>query len=251
MKKVFVAVVIIIIAIIVGIFWFGQDASAPQNNTTSKASSETTNSSFNKHKYSLTDASSLWVIVNKLRPLSPVTYTPKLVVPNIPLRGNITSDEKHVNVVMAPALEKMVAAASSQGITINLQSGYRSYQFQSNLYNSYVARDGKADADTYSARPGHSEHQTGLAADLGGVTNPACNVDQCFANTVEGKWLAANAYKYGFVLRYVKGGENITGYEYEPWHFRYVGQSLSTEMHKQGITTLEQFFGLADAPTYN
>ncbi|MGH7239808.1 MAG: M15 family metallopeptidase, partial [Candidatus Saccharimonadales bacterium] len=81
--------------------------------------------------------------------------------------------------------------------------------------------------------------------------NPACNVAQCFANTTEGKWLAANAYLYGFVIRYPKGFENITGYEYEPWHVRYIGKSLSEEMHKTGVKTLEQFFGLPAAPNYN
>lgn len=251
MKKLAAAVVIIIVIVIAGIAWHSQDASAPQKTSTSNARAQPSKTSFNKHNYSLTDASSLWVVVNKQRPLTPKTYAPKLVVPNIPLRSNITSDEEHVSSVMAPALEQMVASAKQQGISLNLQSGYRSYQFQVTLYNDYVARDGKAKADTYSARPGHSEHQTGLAADLGGTSDPACNVAQCYGGTVEGKWLAANAYKFGFILRYPKADENITGYEYEPWHFRYVGKPLASQMHKQGIATLEQFFSLPAAPNYN
>ncbi|HSW74562.1 MAG TPA: M15 family metallopeptidase, partial [Candidatus Saccharimonadales bacterium] len=114
----------------------------------------------------------------------------------------------------------------------------------------YVAAQGKSVADSQSARPGYSEHQTGLAADLGGTSDPSCNVADCFADTVEGKWLAANAYKYGFLIRYPADKVNVTGYIYEPWHIRYIGASLSTEMHKSHIETLEEFFGLPAAPSY-
>jgi D-alanyl-D-alanine carboxypeptidase len=151
---------------------------------------------------------------------------------------------------MATALEKMVQAAANQGVHLNLQSGYRSYSFQVSLYNGYVKQQGQADADRQSARPGYSEHQTGLAADLGGSTQPSCNVAQCFANTVEGKWLAANAYLYGFMIRYTTAKESITGYEDEPWHIRYVGTQLSTELHASGITTLEEFFGVSGGSAY-
>lgn len=206
---------------------------------------------FDKQKYSLSAADSLWVITNKHRPLSPADYTPAdLVVPKIPLRSNITSDEKYVRADNAAALEKMVAAAAAQGIQLNLQSGYRSYAFQVNLYNLYVKQQGQAEADSQSARPGYSEHQTGLAADLGGTSQPGCNVEECFANTPEGKWLAANAYNYGYVIRYPEGKTNITGYTYEPWHVRYVGVALATEMHNQNIVTLEEFFDLPAAPNY-
>lgn len=201
---------------------------------------------------SIGQASSITVVVNKHRRLSPKTYAPtRLVVPNIPLRANITSTERYVSSVMAGPLQTMVKAAKEQGVNLNLQSGYRSYNFQVDLYNSYVQQQGQAAADEQSARPGYSEHQTGLAADLGSIANPACNVAQCFATTTEGKWLAGNAYKYGFIVRYPKNKQQITGYEYEPWHIRYVGAKLSTEMHRQGITTLEEFFGLPAAPNYN
>ncbi|HSX36011.1 MAG TPA: M15 family metallopeptidase [Patescibacteria group bacterium] len=217
----------------------------------SKSAQSTDAPTFNKSRYSQSDPASIWLVVNKQRQLNPATFVPSnLVVPNIPLRSNITSTEKYVRADMATALEAMATAANTEHIHLNLQSGYRSYQFQVDLYNSYVRQEGKAQADRESAHPGYSEHQTGMAADLGGDTNPACNVAQCFATTSEGTWLAANAYKYGFVIRYPADKESITGYEYEPWHVRYVGTDLATEMHNQGIETLEEFFGLGAAPSY-
>lgn len=215
-------------------------------------SSPSTQHGFDKTKYSLNDPTSLWVVVNKHRPLQPKTYVPAdLVVPDMQLRSNITSDERQVRQVTATALQAMSGAAKKDGNTLTLESGYRSYDFQVNLYNRYVSEQGQAVADTQSARPGFSEHQTGLAADLGGITDPGCNVEQCYADTPEGKWLAANAYKYGFIIRYPSGKDSVTGYEYEPWHVRYVGTDLSTEMHNKGIQTLEEFFGLGPAPDYN
>jgi D-alanyl-D-alanine carboxypeptidase len=206
---------------------------------------------FSKQQYSTTDPASIWIVVNKQRPLAPKTYTPaNLVVPNIPLRANITSNEKYVRADVAKALEKMVADAKAAGITLNLQSGYRSYNFQTTLYNSYVKSQGQTVADRQSARPGYSEHQTGLAADLGGTTQPGCNVEACYATTPEGIWLAANAYKYGFLVRYPADKEPVTGYLYEPWHIRYIGTALSTEMYNGGVETLEEFFGFDAAPRY-
>jgi D-alanyl-D-alanine carboxypeptidase len=226
------------------------DEQSSKQQPTSVASQSAGND-FNKNAYSLTDPKSIWLVVNKKRPLNPKTYTPdNLVVPNIPLRSNITGTEKYVRADMAKALEKMVADAKSEGITFNLQSGYRSYNFQVALYNSYVKSQGQSVADRQSARPGHSEHQTGLAADLGGASQPACNVEACYADTIEGKWLAANAYKYGFLVRYPADKEQTTGYLYEPWHIRYIGAELSNEMHTQGIETLEEFFNLGAAPNY-
>ncbi len=109
---------------------------------------------------------------------------------------------------------------------------------------------GKAVADTQSARPGFSEHQTGLAADIEPASR-TCEVQECFGDTPEGQWVAANAYKYGFVIRYPKDMQHVTGYIYEPWHVRYVGKKLAEQMHKEGVATLEQFFGLENAPDYN
>lgn len=214
-------------------------------------STNTTPGSLNKKAHSTTDADSLWIIVNKQHALHPKAYKPaNLVVPGIALRANITSTEKYVRADMATALEKMVNDALAQGVHFNLQSGYRSYDFQVALYNSYVQSQGQATADRQSARPGYSEHQTGLAADLGGTSQPACNVEACYADTTEGTWLAANAYKYGFIIRYPADKEPVTGYLYEPWHVRYIGTDLSIVMHNQGVETLEEFFGTGPAPSY-
>lgn len=134
--------------------------------------------------------------------------------------------------------EEMDADATSLGLNIWIQSGYRSYGLQETLYNNYVNRDGKLAADTYSARPGHSEHQTGLAFDLNSITDE-------FQYTDEGKWVNENAYRYGFIIRYPKGKEDITGYKYESWHLRYVGVELATELYNDGDwITLEEYFDL-------
>lgn len=136
------------------------------------------------------------------------------------------------------AFNQMKNAARSDGITIEIISGFRSYSRQSNIYNNYVAHDGKENADRYSARAGHSEHQTGLAMDIN-------SLNVAFENTKEGKWLKNNSYKYGFILRYTKEGENITGYMYEPWHYRYVGVELATKLYNNGNwIPLEEYFGI-------
>ena len=128
--------------------------------------------------------------------------------------------------------------ASDNGLNIWIQSGYRSYGFQKELYDNYVKEDGKEAADTYSARPGHSEHQTGLAFDLNTITDD-------FQYTNEGIWVNENCYKYGFILRYPKGKEEITGYKYESWHLRYVGVELATKLYNNGDwITLEEHFNL-------
>ena len=136
------------------------------------------------------------------------------------------------------SFEEMAAAAKKEKLDIYIVSGFRSYSYQENLYNNYVKRDGVKKADTYSARPGHSEHQSGLAFDLNSVKNS-------FADTKEGKWLADNCYKFGFILRYPKGKTDETGYMYEPWHFRYVGVELATILYNGGDwITMEDYFGI-------
>ncbi len=205
--------------------------------------------SFNKQQYSISAPASSWVVVNKERPLAPTNYTPAdLVVPRVPLRvpGN---ESMQLRQPASQALETMFAGAHSAGIPLMLSSGYRSYSYQVGLYNGYVKSVGQSGADAVSARPGYSEHQTGLAADIEPL-DEKCDVSVCFANLPAGKWLAANAYRYGFIVRYPADKTKITGYDYEPWHFRYVGIQLSTEMHKLHVETLEEFFGLPAAPNY-
>ncbi|MBR6918210.1 MAG: M15 family metallopeptidase [Clostridia bacterium] len=140
------------------------------------------------------------------------------------------------------ALMEMFAGAYAEGITLWVASGYRSYDTQAWLYNNYVAMDGKAAADTYSARPGHSEHQTGLAFDLNYVAD-------YFASTPEGIWLAANCWKYGFIIRYPAGKESITGYKYEPWHVRYLGKDVAKKVYESGLC-LEEYLGITSVYSY-
>lgn len=134
------------------------------------------------------------------------------------------------------AFNEMKQSAAEDGCELYISSGFRSYSLQKSLYERYCARDGKAAADRYSARPGNSEHQTGYAIDLNTIT-------YSFANTTEGKWVAANCYKYGFILRYPEDKESITGYRYEPWHIRYVGIALATDIYNSGLC-LEEYFGI-------
>lgn len=140
------------------------------------------------------------------------------------------------------AVDSLMKAGNASGLHFAMRSGFRSYDTQTSLYNNYVARDGVAKADTYSARPGHSEHQSGLAFDLG---NEAATDDfqESFENTPEGQWMKAHAHEYGFIIRYPKGKTNITGYQYEPWHIRYLGKEKAQKVHDSGLT-LEEYLGL-------
>lgn len=226
-------------------------ATPPKPKSTTKTTTTTTQQSdeFNKHQYSLTDPTSIWVIANKQHPLQPADYIPAdLTIPTVSLASPGAANMQ-MRVVTATALEQMFAAAKLQAINLEVVSAYRSYSYQQSIYNGYVQSSGQAAADAESARPGYSEHQTGLAVDIG-ATDGVCSLEQCFGATPEGEWLAANSYKYGFILRYTADKVAITGYEYEPWHFRYVGTALSNEMHKDGIETLEEFFGVSGGAVY-
>ena len=141
------------------------------------------------------------------------------------------------------AFEQMATDAKALGFELVAFSGFRSYEYQTTLYNSYVNRDGQEAADRYSARPGHSEHQTGLAFDIGENSQQGLWLTAEFGETPAGKWLADNAHKYGFILRYPKGKEEITGFMYESWHFRYLGVEKATDVKKTGLT-LEEYLGI-------
>lgn len=176
------------------------------------------------------------VFVNKKYPLSPVKYAPKTVAvkgTNVRLRSSA-----------AKAYTKMVKAAAKDGVKIRAVSGYRSYNRQAELFNYYSRIYGKSYASRISAVPGTSEHQTGLAIDVGNA-NGACGLQACFANTPVGKWVGKNAHKYGFIMRYQKGQESVTGYAYEPWHFRYLGTSLAKSVKNSGAKSLEAYYGVS------
>lgn len=134
-------------------------------------------------------------------------------------------------------LEKMLDEAKSNNLDIRVISAYRSYDYQKNLYNKYYKKDGDL-ANTYSAKAGHSEHQTGLCID---IDNRKTNYEN-FASTEEYKWMIDNSYKYGFILRYPENKESITGYQYESWHYRYVGKEIATYIHKHNITFDEYYY---------
>ena len=138
--------------------------------------------------------------------------------------------------VAKEAFEELSEDALKEDMNIIAMSSYRSYEYQVNLYNNYVKKDGKEAADTYSARPGFSEHQTGLAIDVYNKKEPYTNFEQ----TNEFKWMQDNAYIYGFILRFPKEKENERGYQYESWHYRYVGKEIAKIIHKDNIT-LEEY----------
>lgn len=150
-----------------------------------------------------------------------------------------------VNPEAVAAVNRMKRDAKKAGISLNVFSDFRSYNYQANLHNRYIRKDGKKRAETYSARAGHSEHQTGLAFDIGGA-NSKYYTSQKFGTMKEGIWMANNAHKYGLILRYAKGKEKITGYSYEPWHFRYVGLDLAKEI-KNSKLSLDEFAGAVKA----
>lgn len=182
---------------------------------------------------------SINVIINKERNL-PSDFKPDdLVVPNVDLMKDLYLRKEAAN-----AIEEMFNAASDEGISLKIGSGFRSYSYQETLFNNYVSRDGIEEANKYSAKPGQSEHQTGLAADIASKSE-YCYLKNCFKDTDEGIWLSENAYKYGFVLRFMEGKEEITGYIFEPWHYRYIGKEEAKKVYDSG-KTLEEYYGLVD-----
>lgn len=148
---------------------------------------------------------------------------------------NVPGQVRNLRDDAARALEKMFAACKEEiGITLVSVSGYRSYAKQTNIYNAKVKNVGsKAKADEYVARPGASEHQLALAMDVG--QKGKTNLNAGFARTEGGKWLAENCWRFGFIIRYQQGWEDITGYEYEPWHVRYVGTEYAKMISEKNV----------------
>jgi D-alanyl-D-alanine carboxypeptidase len=188
-------------------------------------------------------ASSLLVVVNKRRPFHPKDYAPKHLV-------EVAGPSELLRPEAATALAKLFTGAAKAKHPLRVHSAYRSYPVQASTYEGWVDELGKKKADDESARAGYSEHQSGLALDVLPAAGQHCQALTCFGSSAQATWLAANAYRYGFVVRYQKGDEKITGYTWEPWHIRYVGVPVATDMHRRGITTLEQYFGLPAAPGY-
>ena len=215
-----------------------------------KTNHETSENSINKEKNSKQNGTSnkiassfasIQAVVNKEYGL-PEDYKPKdLVVPNVPFSFSGTVEKSYLRKEAAEALEKLFLLAKQEGIQLNAVSGFRSYEYQKTLYANNVKKKGQEHTDRFSAKPGHSEHQTGLTMD---VSSKSANneLELAFANTKEGKWLKENAHRAGFIICYSKGKESITGYAYEPWHIRYVGH-IAENIYKKNLT-LEEYMNL-------
>lgn len=174
---------------------------------------------------------SIDVVVNKKHCLVPLSYAP----PDL-----VTTNGATLSAKAAGAFNKMFAAAAAAGQPFIVSSSYRSYQTQVSTYNYWVSVNGQAGADTVSARPGFSEHQTGFVIDVGAGS---CILD-CFGGTSQYKWFQANAADFGFIQRYYAGYEHITGYAGEEWHYRYVGPEVAKDMKARDIKTLEQYWNI-------
>lgn len=186
----------------------------------------------------LTDPASPRVLVTKDRPL-PEGYIPAdLVRPTVP-----SAPHTLLNRPAAAAAEAMFTAAQAEGVSIILISGYRSYSTQAQVHDEHTAMLGRDAAAALSARPGRSEHQTGWAMDIGDGSG-ACSFTACFAGQPAAAWAKANARRFGFIVRYPPRARHITGYDYEPWHLRFIGVEAATDMTSRGVSTLEEYLAL-------
>lgn len=176
------------------------------------------------------------ILVNNKHSLDK-NYTPEeLSIPNIPFSDKSEDEEKYVAGIIIKPLEELINTAKDEGIILFGNSGYRSYKSQTNVYKDRVKSQGKDLADAYVAKPGFSEHQTGLCIDI-------TNKDRYFVEgTKEADWLAKNCYRFGFIIRYPKEKKSITGIEYEPWHIRYVGKEVAKYIY-DNKSTLEEYLG--------
>jgi zinc D-Ala-D-Ala carboxypeptidase len=200
--------------------------------------------------WALNDAKDTAVILNKQRPLNPIDYTPETLVTLPTTEFFDNARELRLAKPAADALLELAREMHSEGAgRLFLNSGYRSYDYQRQLFESKTEQYGLEGALIRSAKAGLVLAVTGLAADVS-VTAQGCAIMNCFGETVAGKWLAENAWKHGYVVRYKEGFTEITGFTYEPWHLRYVGKPIARALKQSGYHTLEQFWRLPAAPTY-
>ena len=174
--------------------------------------------------------------------LVPINKTHSLsrdCVPNdlVTLPASIAQGSQQLRAEAFGAIQELFAAAAADGYQLYVVSSYRSFDYQKNLYEHYVRTIGQAEADRTSARPGHSEHQLGTTADVSSAS--AGYQLEPFIGTPEAAWVEANAWRFGFIVSYPDGTEEITGYTYEPWHIRYIGQELAREVQESGKTLHE------------
>ncbi len=180
----------------------------------------------------------LLILVNKQHAVDEA-YAPEDLTSVKYFASDRSEQGRYMRAEAAEQFHQLVEGAKEDGFELAMTTAYRSYAFQNTLYTNYVNRYGQAEADTFSAKPGQSEHQTGLAVD---VSSPVVQyrLTSELGDTEEGKWMAEHAHEYGFILRFPKGKEEVTGYQYEPWHLRYVGQPAADEIYEQEIT-LEEY----------
>jgi D-alanyl-D-alanine carboxypeptidase len=199
---------------------------------------------------STTDPESTWIVVNKQNPLNPIDYVPKdLVAPQFPvLNANPYGRKLRKEASKAAYKLAMAMKAAGKGSLV-IQSAYRSYAEQKTIHARQVEKYGLTTGEALAARPGYSEHQTGWAMDVS-ARGQGCQIRVCFGQTKAGRWLAGNAWRFGFIIRYPSEAMEVTGYQYEPWHLRYVGQGLAMVMHYDKVRVLEKFFGYPSAPNY-
>ncbi|WP_203581014.1 M15 family metallopeptidase [Microbacterium hibisci] len=194
----------------------------------------------------LGDSSRIWTVVDKIRAANPIDYRPSgLVLPD----GVRNIEGGALRADAASALASLVTAARDAGVgEIALESGFRSYETQQATYGRHFAERGEG-ADQVSARPGYSEHQLGLGADVVACAGACGTLDQ-LAATAQGQWVADHAWEHGWIVRYLDGKTPVTGYTAEPWHLRFIGPELARAYHDGGWTSLEEFFALDPAPDY-
>lgn len=201
-------------------------------------------------RFMFENPASLFVIVNKHRPISPANFEPQDLVEIKPTDYLANPRNHMLSLPAASALRAMAIEMKKQGQgQMTLNSGFRSFKTQDGLFKSIVSSQGESQALLKAAKPSFSEHQTGLAADIS-FPGQGCAVMTCFGSTEAGKWISENSWKFGFVIRYKLGTESITGYSYEPWHLRYVGREVAKLYSESGMQTLEEFWGLPAAPGY-
>ncbi|HMQ95986.1 MAG TPA: D-alanyl-D-alanine carboxypeptidase family protein [Candidatus Saccharibacteria bacterium] len=178
----------------------------------------------------------IWRLVNKSHPLTNSNYRPaELTLFAEHSRTDKSNDERSIRSDIAPYAEQLFADAKKEGFDLIIGSGFRSRDLQNLYYTNYSNTYGQEAADTFSTKPGYSEHQTGLVMDLS-TRDMKCYLEECFGDTPAGKWLATHAHVYGFILRYPKDKNGITDFIYEPWHFRFVGKNLATALYESGLT---------------
>jgi len=196
-------------------------------------------------KQIVTNVDSLLVLVNKKRNI-PADYIPKnMVIPNVKFSFEGNSPKKYLRKEAAQALEELFQCALKEELVLLATSGYRSYETQKNIFDNKAQAIGKEAANLVSAYPGQSEHQTGLAMDIT-CSEASYSLVEGFGETKEGIWVKENAHKYGFIIRYPKGKEKITGYSYEPWHLRFVGQDVAKYLVENDLTLDEYFAEIYD-----